>query len=76
MPWYPPKSWDEGDEVTIEKLRNKNQYRWGAIGPGAPAGGSQRITYHHAFLLNILRRQGEINGVAAICGGSAQGDCL
>ncbi|MGI6421291.1 MAG: hypothetical protein ACOX0N_03675 [Syntrophomonadaceae bacterium] len=74
MPLVSTKILGEGDEVTIEKLRNKTNIDGGAIALGHPVGASGlRITMH---LMNILRRQGGGYGVAAICGGLAQGDAV
>jgi acetyl-CoA C-acetyltransferase len=74
MPLVSTKILGEGDEVTIEKLRNKTNIDGGAIALGHPVGASGlRITMH---IMNILRRQGGGYGVAAICGGLAQGDAV
>ncbi|NLB54144.1 MAG: thiolase family protein, partial [Syntrophomonadaceae bacterium] len=55
-------------------LRDKTNIDGGAIALGHPVGASGlRITMH---AMNILRRQGGGYGVAAICGGLAQGDAV
>jgi len=74
MPLVSTKILAEGDPVKTQKLRDMTNIDGGAIALGHPVGASGlRITMH---LMNILRRQGGGYGVAAICGGLAQGDAV
>ena len=74
MPLVSTKILAEGDPAKTQKLRDMTNIDGGAIAIGHPVGASGlRITMH---LLKILQRQGGGYGVAAICGGLAQGDAV
>jgi acetyl-CoA C-acetyltransferase len=63
-----------GDEKRWNEIRNKTNINGGAIALGHPVGASAaRITMHMAYELN---RRGGGYGVAAICGGLAQGEAI
>lgn len=64
----------KNDEKKWQELREKTNINGGAIALGHPVGASAaRITMHIAYELN---RRGEGYGVAAICGGLAQGEAI
>ncbi|MEQ8200445.1 MAG: thiolase family protein [Syntrophomonadaceae bacterium] len=74
MPLVTIKLLADGDSGKIEKIRAITNIDGGAIAIGHPVGASGlRITMH---LMQILRRRGGGYGVAAICGGLAQGDAV
>jgi len=74
MPLVSTKALGEGDPVKVEKIRAITNMDGGAIALGHPVGASGlRITMH---LMQILKRMGGGYGVAAICGGLAQGDAV
>lgn len=63
-----------GDEKKWEEIKAKTNIDGGAIALGHPVGASAaRITMHIAYELN---RRGGGYGVAAICGGLAQGEAI
>jgi acetyl-CoA C-acetyltransferase len=63
-----------GDKDKTKKIRDITNPNGGAIAFGHPVGASGlRIT---STIINNLRRQGGGYGVAAICGGLAQGDAV
>ncbi|NSW83119.1 MAG: thiolase family protein [Syntrophothermus sp.] len=73
MPLVSTKILGDFDEAKVKKLRDITNVNGGAIAIGHPVGASGlRITL---TLVNELRRRGGGYGVAAICGGLAQGDC-
>lgn len=64
----------EGDAAKVQKLRDMTNVNGGAVAIGHPVGASGlRITM---TLINELRRRGGGYGIAAICGGLAQGDAV
>ena len=72
MPLVSNKILADGDEKKWEELREKTNINGGAIAIGHPVGASAgRITMTLAY---ELRRRGGGYGVAAICGGLAQGE--
>lgn len=74
MPLVSTKILGDGDETKIKKLRNLTNVNGGAVAIGHPVGASGlRITM---TLINELRRRGGGYGIAAICGGLAQGDAV
>jgi len=74
MPLVATKLLAEEDPVKTEKLREITNVNGGAVAIGHPVGASGlRITM---TLMNELRRRGGGYGVAAICGGLAQGDAV
>lgn len=75
MPLVSSKILAGGDEAKLSKLREKINVNGGAIAIGHPVGASgARILMTLAY---ELRHRGGGIGVAAICGGLAQGDsCL
>jgi acetyl-CoA C-acetyltransferase len=75
MPLVASKILAGGDETRLIKLREKINVNGGAVAIGHPVGASgARILMTLAY---ELRRRGGGLGVAAICGGLAQGDsCL
>lgn len=61
-----------GNEVSERQIREKLNVNGGAVAIGHPLGASGlRITI---TLINELRRRGGGKGIAAICGGLAQGE--
>jgi len=63
-----------GDERKWEEMKAKTNIHGGAIAVGHPVGASAaRITMHVVY---ELRRRGGGYGVAAICGGLAQGEAV
>jgi len=74
MPLVSSKILADGDSQKLERLRKKINVNGGAIAIGHPVGASgARITM---TLMYELRRRGGGQGVAAICGGLAQGDAV
>lgn len=74
MPLTSSKILAEGDDVKIEWIRERTNVNGGAIAIGHPVGASgARIVM---TLVYELRRRGGGYGVAAICGGMAQGDAV
>jgi len=74
MPLVSTKILANGDEKKWEKLKEKTNVNGGAIALGHPVGSSAaRITM---TLAHELRRRGGGYGVAAICGGLAQGEAV
>lgn len=64
----------DGDEKKWKEILDKTNVNGGAIAIGHPVGASAaRITMHLAY---ELRRRGGGYGVAAICGGLAQGEAV
>jgi acetyl-CoA C-acetyltransferase len=64
----------KGDPKKWEELKAKTNIHGGAIALGHPVGASAgRITMHLAY---ELQRRGGGYGVAAICGGLAQGEAI
>jgi len=64
----------KGDETRWAEILEKTNVNGGAIALGHPVGASAaRITMHTAYELN---RRGGGYGVAAICGGLAQGEAI
>jgi acetyl-CoA C-acetyltransferase len=64
----------KGDNEKWEEIKAKTNIHGGAIALGHPVGASAaRITMHIAYELN---RRGGGYGVAAICGGLAQGEAI
>jgi len=64
----------KGDEKKWQQILEKTNVNGGAIAVGHPVGASAaRITMHAAYELN---RRGGGYGVAAICGGLAQGEAI
>ncbi len=64
----------KGDEKKWQEILEKTNVNGGAIALGHPVGASAaRITMHTAYELN---RRGGGYGVAAICGGLAQGEAI
>ena len=64
----------DGDAALWETLKQKTNVNGGAIALGHPPGatGARLVT----TMLYELRRRGGGTGIAAICGGLAQGDCV
>lgn len=74
MPLASTKIIANGDEKKWEELREKTNVNGGAIALGHPVGSSAaRITM---TLAHELRRRGGGYGIAAICGGLAQGEAV
>ena len=74
MPLVSTKILANGDEKKWKELREKTNVNGGAIAIGHPVGASAaRITMTLAY---ELRRRGGGYGVAAICGGLAQGEAV
>ncbi len=74
MPLVSTKILAKGDEKKWKELQNKTNVNGGAIAIGHPVGASAaRITMTMAY---ELRRRGGGYGVAAICGGLAQGEAI
>ncbi len=74
MPLVSTKILANGDEKKWEELKGKTNVNGGAIALGHPVGSSAaRITM---TLAHELRRRGGGYGVAAICGGLAQGEAV
>lgn len=74
MPLVATKILGENDDSKIQNLRDITNVNGGAVAIGHPVGASGlRITM---TLINELRRRGGGYGVAAICGGLAQGDAV
>jgi len=74
MPLVSTKILGENDETKIKQLRDIKNVNGGAVAIGHPVGASGlRITM---TLINELRRRGGGYGIAAICGGLAQGDAV
>lgn len=74
MPLVATKILADGDEKRWQKLLDRTNVNGGAIAIGHPVGASAgRITMH---LARELRRRGGGYGVAAICGGLAQGEAV
>ncbi len=74
MPLVSSKVLAGGDEGRIEKIREKINVNGGAVAIGHPVGASgARIVLTMAY---ELRRRGGGCGVAAICGGLAQGEAM
>jgi acetyl-CoA C-acetyltransferase len=74
MPLVSTKILGENDETKIKQLRDITNVNGGAVAIGHPVGASGlRITM---TLINELRRRGGGYGIAAICGGLAQGDAV
>ncbi len=72
MPVTCAKILSQGDKAVEEKIRAKLNVNGGAIAIGHPLGASAiRITL---TLIHELRRRGGGKGIAAICGGLAQGE--
>jgi len=72
MPLVSTKILAEGNEGLMKELREKTNVNGGAIAIGHPVGASAlRITM---TMMYELRRRGGGDGVAAICGGLAQGE--
>ncbi|MFH1857786.1 MAG: thiolase family protein, partial [Candidatus Omnitrophota bacterium] len=72
MPLVSTKILSGGDEHLLKALREKTNINGGAIAIGHPVGASAlRITM---TMMYELRRRGGGYGVAAICGGLAQGE--
>ncbi len=72
MPLVSTKILAEGNEGLMGQLREKTNVNGGAIAIGHPVGASAlRITM---TMMYELRRRGGGHGVAAICGGLAQGE--
>lgn len=72
MPLVATKILSEGKEGLMKSLREKTNVNGGAIAIGHPVGASAlRITM---TMMYELRRRGRGYGVAAICGGLAQGE--
>jgi acetyl-CoA C-acetyltransferase len=64
----------KGDQKKWDELKAKTNIHGGAIALGHPVGASAaRITMHVAY---ELQRRGGGYGVAAICGGLAQGEAI
>jgi acetyl-CoA C-acetyltransferase len=74
MPLVSTKILADGDEKKWKELQEKTNVNGGAIAIGHPVGASAaRITMTMAY---ELRRRGGGYGVAAICGGLAQGEAV
>jgi acetyl-CoA C-acetyltransferase len=74
MPLVSTKILAENDEKQWKALQEKTNVNGGAVAIGHPVGASaNRITMH---LAHELARQGGGYGVAAICGGLAQGEAI
>jgi len=74
MPLVSTKILGEYDPIKIQKLRDITNVLGGAVAVGHPVGASgPRIAMQ---AINELRRRGGGYGVAAICGGLAQGDAM
>ncbi|NPV91894.1 MAG: thiolase family protein [Firmicutes bacterium] len=74
MPLVSTKLLGGGDEAKTQALRHITNIDGGAVALGHPVGASGlRITMH---AMSILRRIGGGYGIAAICGGLAQGDAV
>lgn len=74
MPLVATKMLGDYDNRKIEQLRSITNVNGGAVAIGHPVGASGlRITM---TLVNELRRRGGGYGIAAICGGLAQGDAV
>lgn len=74
MPLTSTKILADGDDRKLMRLRERTNINGGAIAVGHPVGASgARIVM---TLVYELRRRGGGYGVAAICGGMAQGDAL
>jgi acetyl-CoA C-acetyltransferase len=74
MPLVATKILGDGDESKVQKLRDMTNVDGGAVAIGHPVGASGlRITMH---AIDRLRRVGGGYGIAAICGGLAQGDSV
>jgi acetyl-CoA C-acetyltransferase len=74
MPLVSTKILARGDEKKWKELKAKTNVNGGAIAIGHPVGASAaRITMTMAY---ELRRRGGGHGVAAICGGLAQGEAV
>jgi acetyl-CoA C-acetyltransferase len=74
VPLVSTKILADGDEKKWEAIRDKTNVNGGAIALGHPVGASAgRITMTLAY---ELRRRGGGYGVAAICGGLAQGEAV
>lgn len=74
MPLVSTKILAKGDAHKWEELQKKTNVNGGAIAIGHPVGASAaRITMTMAY---ELRRRGGGRGVAAICGGLAQGEAI
>jgi len=74
MPLVSSRILADGDPERLKKLREKINVNGGAIAIGHPVGASgARIIL---TLMYELRREGGSRGVAAICGGLAQGDAV
>ncbi len=74
MPLVSSRILADGDPERLKKLREKINVNGGAIAIGHPVGASgARIIL---TLMYELRRAGGSRGVAAICGGLAQGDAV
>lgn len=74
MPLVSTKILAEGDSRLLEKLRSITNVNGGAVALGHPMGASgARIIM---TLMYELRRRGGGVGIAAICGGLAQGDSV
>jgi acetyl-CoA C-acetyltransferase len=74
MPLVSTKILGDGDQEKTQKLRDITNVNGGAVAIGHPVGASGlRITM---TLVNELHRRGGGYGIAAICGGLAQGDAV
>ncbi|MGV8081510.1 MAG: thiolase family protein [Syntrophales bacterium] len=74
MPLVSTKILADGDAAKWKALQEKTNVNGGAIAIGHPVGASAcRITMHLAY---ELQRRGGGYGVAAICGGLAQGEAV
>ncbi len=74
VPMTSTKILAKGDEKKWKELQAKTNIHGGAIALGHPVGASAaRITMHIAY---ELQRRGGGYGVAAICGGLAQGEAI
>lgn len=74
MPLVSSRILADGDPERLKNLREKTNVNGGAIAIGHPVGASgARVTL---TLMYELRRTGGSLGVAAICGGLAQGDSV
>ncbi len=72
MPLVSSKVLANGDEAKMQEILDKTNVNGGAIALGHPLGASgARIVI---TLINELKRAGGGKGIAAICGGLAQGD--
>jgi acetyl-CoA C-acetyltransferase len=74
MPLLSTKLLADGDPVKTEELRKRTNVLGGAVAVGHPVGASGPRIGMQCF--DELRRRGGGYGVAAICGGLAQGDAM